>query len=440
MSQYFDETLKNYYDKLTNSPVNSNSLIDHISGLNEKVNSLITYVGNTKWKESGKDVVINGILPKFNEKIKIFVSNINNNLIPAADKVRNELYPALSELSQKESELNNVTSLLASANDSNKASYTARINTLNQEMSTLSNKAKEAIESIKKLNSLTNLDGTVDTVIESPNNTVKEETKAQSVVATPVAAAASTSQEEEIYVPYAPLNQDVVFDDSRKKLFVDFEFAKDFLAIHRKLQSKNDQMGKYDPVPITDERLDPNQNSNITNWNTLGSDWVVVNTKFGVKDYADYAYNKGIRQDSNAGRYGDMCLAFSYVHASNLMSGSTADNAESAMAWAHAGEFKDYFSDNKQQVLSTIYNQIVEGKPVILQVNGNKEGTHRHFVTVVGFNKNVVSEETITEKDLLIYDSWDGKIESMDTSTSRFMTTGAQTGKTYSGYYLRLSK
>ena len=86
-----------------------------------------------------------------------------------------------------------------------------------------------------------------------------------------------------------------------------------------------------------------------------------------------------------------------------------------------------------------VYNQIVEGKPVIMQVNGNSSGTVRHFVTVVGV-KSDVKKDTISESDLLILDSWDGKLESMDTEYSRFMTTGKETNKDYSGYYLRILK
>ena len=44
------------------------------------------------------------------------------------------------------------------------------------------------------------------------------------------------------------------------------------------------------------------------------------------------------------------------------------------------------------------------------------------------------------KKDLLIIDSWDGKIESMDGEKSRFMTTGAACHKDYSGYRLRVLK
>ena len=90
--------------------------------------------------------------------------------------------------------------------------------------------------------------------------------------------------------------------------------------------------------------------------------------------------------------------------------------------------------------MSKIYSEIMSGRPVVLQVNGNKAGTSRHFVTVVGFKDGITDPSKLTEKDLLIVDSWDGQIERMDTSTSRFMTTGAQCNKEYSGYRLRVLK
>jgi hypothetical protein len=82
----------------------------------------------------------------------------------------------------------------------------------------------------------------------------------------------------------------------------------------------------------------------------------------------------------------------------------------------------------------------MNGRPMVLQVNGNKAGTSRHFVTVVGFKEGVTSAKDLKETDLLIIDSWDGKIERMDTETSRFMTSGAQCHKDYSGYRLRVLK
>ena len=95
---------------------------------------------------------------------------------------------------------------------------------------------------------------------------------------------------------------------------------------------------------------------------------------------------------------------------------------------------------NKSEMLGKVYEELNKGNPVILQVNGNSEGTCRHFVTVVGYKNTVTSAANLTEKDLLILDSWDGELERMDTDYSRFLTTGAQCGKEYSGYRLQVLK
>ena len=98
--------------------------------------------------------------------------------------------------------------------------------------------------------------------------------------------------------------------------------------------------------------------------------------------------------------------------------------------------FNGYENDDKGAVLTNIYNELVQGKPVIIQVNGNKAGTSRHYVTVVGFKKDVRSARDLEESDLLIIDSWDGKLEPMGEQGSRFMVTGAACHKKYSGYQM----
>lgn len=171
----------------------------------------------------------------------------------------------------------------------------------------------------------------------------------------------------------------------------------------------------------------------------LGGTWVVAKTKNELQNYASYVSNNGIKQDVDVGKYGDSCLSFSYTHAYDLYAGTKTTTAQ-AGDYAHSYSFQDFINDDKGRVLEKIYSEIMSGRPVILQVNGNKEGTSRHFVTVVGFKNGITSAESLTEKDLLIIDSWDGNIERMDTSTSRFMTTGAACGKEYSGYRLRIFK
>lgn len=166
------------------------------------------------------------------------------------------------------------------------------------------------------------------------------------------------------------------------------------------------------------------------------NDYSVVSTSIGVNDYLSTIQSRGIFQDSNSDIYGDACLAFAYIHAYSMYSGSTSAGARDALSYTYASNFKQYTSDNKQDVMNVIYEDITAGKPVILHVNGNKNGTSRHYVTVVGFKKDVASAAELKEEDLLIIDSWDGKLEDMDSSTSRFMTRGSEVGHgdSYTGY------
>lgn len=178
---------------------------------------------------------------------------------------------------------------------------------------------------------------------------------------------------------------------------------------------------------------------NVKEVSLLDGKWIVANTKMDLNAYASYIASAGVRQDSDTKKYSDYCLAFAYVHASDLYNG-TKGTATMAGNYAHASEFTDYINDSKAAIMNKIYDEIMNGKPVILQVNGNKAGTSRHFVTVVGFKSGITDPSKLTDKDLLIIDSWDGKIERMDTSTSRFLTTGAQCHKEYNGYRLRVLK
>ena len=166
----------------------------------------------------------------------------------------------------------------------------------------------------------------------------------------------------------------------------------------------------------------------------------VVQTAVSVNDYLKIVASNKIAQNKDSSIYGGYCLAFSYIHAYSLYSGNTSARAENAKNYLYAGKFKTYI-DTEEKVLAVVYNEVKKGRPIIIQVNGNKQGTSRHFVTVVGVKKGVTAS-TIKETDLLIIDSWDGKLETMNGkgSGTRFLTSGADCHKDYSGYrvqYLR---
>ena len=191
------------------------------------------------------------------------------------------------------------------------------------------------------------------------------------------------------------------------------------------------------PVDVSDL---PKAGENTSKWNTLGEDWIVPTTKASVTSYASYVASHQICQTNDTSKYGDKCLSFAETHAYALYTGNTGDSADRASNYPHGGAFTSWFNDSKEETLKKIYSEVISGRPVVIQVNGNKQGTSRHFVTVVGVKASVTDVNKLTEKDLLIIDSWDGKTERMDTATSRFLTTGAACHKNYTGYYLRVLK
>jgi hypothetical protein len=168
----------------------------------------------------------------------------------------------------------------------------------------------------------------------------------------------------------------------------------------------------------------------------LNGNYKVIEPAVSVQSYLNVISSNRISQTNDTSIYGDQCLAFAYIHAYSLYSGNTSKRAKDSLDYVFASQFNGYENDDKGAVLTNIYNELVQGKPVIIQVNGNKAGTSRHYVTVVGFKKDVRSARDLEESDLLIIDSWDGKLEPMGEQGSRFMVTGAACHKKYSGYQM----
>ena len=174
-------------------------------------------------------------------------------------------------------------------------------------------------------------------------------------------------------------------------------------------------------------------------WEKLDGKWNAVKTVGNLDEYVKKIEGK-ISQNANKEEFRDKCLSFAETHAYALYTGKMDDTAQKASTYPHSGAFTSFKTDSKEEALNKIYTEITSGRPVVVQVNGNKKGTSRHFVTVIGFNSNVTEASKLTEKDLLIIDSYDGKVERMDTENSRFLTTGKDTHKSYTGYYLRVLK
>ena len=181
-------------------------------------------------------------------------------------------------------------------------------------------------------------------------------------------------------------------------------------------------------VTVKEETIVPVRTSGSTSVKDV-DEYLVVDTKNDVISLANYVEGR-VSQNTPPG-YPDMCLSFAYYHAYKLYNGDPLSSmtAVEGAKYHYGSFFTGVKNDSKQEILKVVYEQIKQGRPCILHVNGNTSGTSRHYVTVVGYKKTVTSGETMSETDLLIIDSYDGKLERMDKEGSRFMISGYDTGR-----------
>lgn len=424
MSKYFISVYKNYLNKIESDKdleTKYKALTDKMTSFNTSFNNYMNCIDNSSWTESGKNQIINSYLPSIKSNNNIFINGILNNLSKVISLIKNDLYNMLIELKEKDNEYTEIQKQIKEdkMSSSDLEYLKGKLEALDN---ILVNQVKNIDKKILEIKSYNNIDTTLIENNLSLHNIDLSGTK------------------DALLSLYNKTHHNDNKDSIIGKLKNQVEKNKINKLFDDKKEIKEEKIDKEEETDEVKEEINELDNSNCVDLSLLDASWKVINTKIDVSSYAKDIYNKGIRQNSNTERYEDHCLAFSYVHASNLYNGEIDANAECAYNWNHASEFTDFFSDDKQETLKVVYNQIKEGKPVIMQVNGNKKGTTRHFVTVVGVKSDVKNADSVKETDLLILDSWDGKLERMDTSTSRFMTTGEDTNKPYTGYYLRILK
>ena len=403
MSEYYTDTYKNYYEKL--SSTKETSKVKYVS--EETVNKLKNLKGqisSSNWKELAVERLANGVIANIEDDSKVLDTNIVNSLNEARTMSYDELLPALEKLKDTDEKYDKVVNKLKTCTESEKASLTSEKASLEKLLKTYKNNVDNTVSKIKKVSSIKDAHGSHRPVykILSRGLTLEKDDTGRLVNLQAAAGAATLSG-----VKKATTSSSTKSSSTTKS---------------------------------TSTGSNSSSTTGTVKLEALGGTWKVVNTKTSLTDYAKTVQQNKICQTNDTAKYGDYCLAFSYVHASNMKNGQV-DSAAAAGNYKHSGEFYTFVNDNKQVVLNKVYDEINKGNPVILQVNGNSKGTVRHFVTVVGYKDSVTSGSTITEKDLLILDSWDGQVERMDTSSSRFLTTGKSCGKKdYSGYRLQVMK
>ena len=427
MSEYYNEKYKNYYNKLSSSK--GNAKVKYIS--EESVNKLKTLKGqisSSNWEELAVTSLTDGVITNIENNTKVLDSNISNSLVKAKELSYNDLLPKLQKLKDKDDEYEKFLKIYNSASTSEKRTLETDKAKYEKDLSNYKNDVDASILTIRKLNGGVRSTASSHRPVyminkkrimyekDEDGKLVEVETSASGVKSSLTdKASKSGSAKKSVDTKTKTTSQTKTTDKSTPSRMI--------------ATAKDSQTATKTSTA-----------SKTKSYKALGANWKVVDTKYDVSEYAKVVAKNKICQTNDTSKYSDYCLAFSYVHASNLKSGNV-NTAKDAGNYMHAGEFKTYVTDNKSTLMSKIYEEVNKGNPVILQVNGNSKGTARHFVTVVGYKDTVTSASSLSEKDLLILDSWDGCLERMDTKTSRFLTTGKQCGKKdYSGYRLQVVK
>ncbi len=150
----------------------------------------------------------------------------------------------------------------------------------------------------------------------------------------------------------------------------------------------------------------------LVNYN--GNNYYVVNTKISVLDYSEYVQKNKMYQ--NAGALNGQCMIASQIYARDLLTGTYSSKSDFVnMKGSPATRINERVrSQDKDDVLKYVFDEVREGHPVVLQVTQKRsnEGL-RHLVTVVGFKEEVTSYSDLTPENILVLDNVDGKIQTL---------------------------
>ena len=187
-----------------------------------------------------------------------------------------------------------------------------------------------------------------------------------------------------------------------------------------KLKDAKEQTGKI-VEPITKDSevtiLGSVNNGKLVKIRFEGKEYYVPNTKIDPFTYQKYVAKNKLYQ--NAGLLTDECLLLSEYYSIDMMRGTyTSHNKMYHTEGAPAPRMKDYVqSPNRGPILKCIYNEVVSGRPMALQVTQvNSWKGDRHWVTVIGFSTDVRSYKDLNADKLLVLDCVDGKIQTLSKS------------------------
>ena len=139
-----------------------------------------------------------------------------------------------------------------------------------------------------------------------------------------------------------------------------------------------------------------------------GSYFYVPNTAISIDDYASYVQNNGLYQ--NCYFMGNRCIELASIYAEDMITGDYTSKSQYTNSSIY-NRMNDITFDSTSEIQECIYNEVLAGRPLSIQVSQKKGPGYRHFVTVVGFDSSVTSASDLTPENILVLDCFDGKIQ-----------------------------
>ena len=148
-----------------------------------------------------------------------------------------------------------------------------------------------------------------------------------------------------------------------------------------------------------------------------GVEFKVVNTAVDPMTYAKLVYDSICTHPGGTDKYSGYCLGFCHYYVSCMVDNITDVDVSVATKKYRTSKKLRYSTEkygNPDAMMARLYDLLGAGVPQILMVEAITHPGSRHFVVVVGYRSSVTRREDLRTEDLLVIDSFDGKLESMD--------------------------
>ena len=148
-----------------------------------------------------------------------------------------------------------------------------------------------------------------------------------------------------------------------------------------------------------------------------GDTFKVVNTPVDPIAYSKLVYNRICTNPGGTGAHSGYCLGFCYYYVYCMVDNITDVSLSVALSKYMTSSKLTYgvlYYTDPNIMMARLYDLLNAGVPQILMVEAITHPGSRHFVTVIGYRANVTRAEDLRPEDLLIIDSFEGGVESMD--------------------------